>query len=205
MKGILALRHSSGYQNATHKNISFEVFLAEPRGTRGNRGKSIKNVSKYAAKMNKQIREERDKVALVMKELKQGIAEFETKIKAKANQTSEDNFLVFLAEDVAQLNEQQSNLQRKLREQEIRHRLLKRIPIETLKTHIKELRKNWKEVGHTNELPMFIEKVISKIVVTNEAVKAYVDYDTITQSLCSFEMVVDEIERDRLLIRQPKA
>jgi len=160
---------------------------------------STNNLSARTKNINMQILEERKKIQEEIKGIKTQISQIEQTLEVKAKQLVSTNFSIFALEDAETTKNELSNIKRELNAKQRRLELLKKITIERLNIIIKKFRKRWHGIDNYEELGKFIYDLFSKVVITNEEIKAYINYDMITGKLCDFDIEIGNIERDKLM------
>ena len=156
---------------------------------------STKDLTNRVVEINNQIMEERNLMQSSMKELRKKIEDIDSIISSKGKNFVNNQFSVLLVEEVNLLKEEKSKLIKEKVEIEKRYERLKRINVETLKAYLLTVQKEI--VGDDNIV--IVEKVISKIVVENELIKVFINYDMITGKLCNFDIEISKISKETLM------
>ena len=61
---------------------------------------------------------------------------------------------------------------------------------------LRKFKKRWREFEN---LGKFLYDMLSRVVITNEIIRAYINYDMITNKLCDFDIEIASIERSKLM------
>jgi len=151
-----------------------------------------------AKEINEPIIEERNKIKMEIKEIEKKIQEIESQISNRSQKSNQNSYALFADEDIADLRSAQSKLKRTLREKNARHDLLVKITAEKWDSFIHHKRNAW-ESAEDQEKIILIKEIISNVIITNEEVTACINYDTITNKLCDFEIKIASIEKSKLM------
>ncbi|BCR35199.1 recombinase family protein [Mariniplasma anaerobium] len=160
---------------------------------------SMNNLSERTKDINDQIKIERDKIKQEIKALKSRMSSIETILQEKAKQLVSSNFSIFALEDAEETKNEMAKIERELRQKQRRMELLKRITNEKLAKTIKKFKNLWKSKENYDDLGKFIYEMLSRLVITNEIIKAYINYDMITRKLCDFDIEIASIDRSLLM------
>jgi site-specific DNA recombinase len=160
---------------------------------------SQKDLSERSKDINRQISEERQRVQQDIKEIKQKMIIIESLLSDKAKQLVSNNFSIFALEDAEETKNEMAKLKRELRDKERRLELMKRITVERLANVIRKFKKRWREFENPDDLGKFLYDMLSRVVITNEIIRAYINYDMITNKLCDFDIEIASIERSKLM------
>lgn len=156
---------------------------------------STKDLTNRVVEINNQIMEERNLMQSSMKELRKKIEDIDSIISSKGKNFVNNQFSILLVEEVNLLKEEKSKLIKEKVEIEKRYERLKRVNVETLKAYLLTIQNEI--VGDDNIV--IVEKVISKIIVENELLKVFINYDMITGKLCNFDIEISKISRETLM------
>jgi len=133
---------------------------------------SQKDISERTKDINRQISEERQRVQQDIKEIKQKMIIIESLLSDKAKQLVSNNFSIFALEDAEETKKEMAKLKRELRDKERRLELMKRITVERLANVIRKFKKRWREFENPDDLGKFLYDMLSRVVITNEIIRA---------------------------------
>jgi site-specific DNA recombinase len=149
--------------------------------------------------MNAQILEEKSKLKSEINAIKNQLVKIDEKLETQANSLVKSSFSHFALEEVAMIKDEKGKLVRHQRDLQKRHSMLNKFTVEKIESFIKKTKEKWNQAESMHEKQKVIVWLISKIVVTNEKVSVYVNYDTVTKRLCDFDIEFNSIERDMLI------
>ncbi len=159
----------------------------------------MKDLSERTKDINRQILIERQTILEDIKGLKQRITHIESQLEAKAKQLVNSNFSIFALEDAEETKNEMASMKRELRSKERRNERLKRITIDRLANIVRKFKNRWQGLEDPDESGRFIYDMLSKVVITNDVVKAYINYDMVTGKLCDFDIEIASIDRESLM------
>lgn len=159
----------------------------------------LKNVSERVKAMNEQISHEKKQLKEEILKIDTEIGECDAQLKDQADHLVKNSFSMFALEEVAIIKDKKGKLNKKKRELTRRELLLSRITIEKLTSIIHKLRHQWDEADTHEARTKLIRTFISNIIVSNDFVRAFINYDTITKKLCDFDIEIASIKRDTLM------
>lgn len=149
--------------------------------------------------MNEQITQEKKIIKERMDLIQSKLNENESQLRNQAEHLVKNSFSMFALEDVALIKDQKGKLEREQRELKHRDNLLARITIDKFTSIVQKTRQQFEEANDHESRTRLIRGLISNIIVTNDSIIAYVNYDTITRKLCDFEIEIANIKRDTLM------
>jgi hypothetical protein len=68
-----------------------------------------------------------------------------------------------------------------------------------MKIVVGKFKNRWQGLENPDDLGKFIYDLLSNVVITNDTIKAYINYDMMTGKLCDFDIEIAKNEREKLM------
>src|SRR5690625_1712193 len=161
----------------------------------------IANIRKNRDKLNEQIIERIDKLKHKDKKLRETIKKVDNEIKEKFESIDTTFSHYLMMEEIEKLKIQLFNEQKKLKDINRDIKRLKRLSLEDLRKYIRKIKSNFNEAKNRSQYDKVNRNIISKITISNERIKLFLNYKNIGKEYVDYEMLFATINRENLLNR----